>query len=249
MKIDVKKVLAILTSIVTIFIVVVSMILIISTANARKNNQIPKVLGHMFFIVVTDSMTPDLKVGDFIWVAKTDKDNIKEGDYIVFYSQESTTKDMIIIHSVSRIVEDEQTGVREFYTRGIKEGLPEDTYPTTDVIGLYQGKSGILGLLIKMFYNGRNIIMLALIGVFVMIAISQIKKIISEINKEKLKKEIDSKEIFDVRELIEKEQELIKEKIAELERKKDDRLFNVKSENYNKEKSEKNDDLHQIDDI
>lgn len=180
------KAVSVAATIFTVIIVVFSLILIISSAIARKKGKVPAFFGYMFFIVITDSMQPAISPGDFIFAGKVSAEEVKAGDYIVYYSMEPRFEGMLIVHKVNRV--EEQDGSLLFYTQGINSPA-EDTYPTSEVLGIYKGKLQLMSGVIKIFQNRTGILVLGAVVVFLLIAAGQVKKITAQINSIKAEKE------------------------------------------------------------
>lgn len=166
--------------------------LTLSSAFARKKGEVPSFFGVMLFLVITDSMEPDISPGDFIVASKINTEKIVVGNDIVFYSAEPTLKGMIIVHRVIRI-ESSPDGDKLFYTQGINT-LEPDRYPTSEVLGIYRGKSKVLGQAVRLFRKRTGIFIFGSVVLFLLVAAGQIKKITEELNRAKLEKEYSLKE-------------------------------------------------------
>ncbi len=188
----VNKILSTIISAITVVIIVFSLFLIIISTNAKKKGEVPQIFGKMFFIVLTDSMTPEINPGDLIYVSKTSPEDVNKGDYIVFYSQEPKYKGMLIVHMVDEV--STSGDARLFYTKGIN-ALARDEHPTSQVLGIYKGKLKLVGGVLKAFQNKASIMILFAIIVFLLVAASQIKKLTDQVNKIKLEKEAEQARI------------------------------------------------------
>lgn len=151
---------------------------------AKVNGKQPRIFGYSFHIVLSDSMSPDINAGDFIAALEVDKENIKQGDYILFVSPDPSLKGITIVHKVHTV--NNEQGVISFVTTGIKEGAAIDTYPVYDIIGKYSFKSSFLGKVLMFLSKAENILFFIFIVTMFVIITKQIKKII------RVKKEADS---------------------------------------------------------
>ncbi len=185
-KARISKIISTVTSVITVAIIAFSLTLMIISANAKKKGQVPHIFGKMFFMVLTDSMQPEINPGDLIYVSRIPAADIKEGDYIVFYSQEPKYNGMLIVHKVEEIEETE--GTRFFYTKGLNAPAT-DEHPTSQVLGIYQGKLKLLSGVIKIFQDKASIFIIFAIIFFLLVAASQVKRLTMLVNKIKLEKE------------------------------------------------------------
>lgn len=165
-----------------LFFVICSLTLyiLIEVFTAKINNTQPHVLGFTFHIVVSDSMEPQIDRGDFIIGRGADKQDIKEGDYIIFKSPDPSLKGKTIVHMVDEIYT--QNGEIHFITTGIKQGAQPDQYPVKDIIGKYCGKSAFLGKIFLFFSKTENILFFLFIIFITIVIIRQVKNIV-EIKK------------------------------------------------------------------
>lgn len=172
----IKKSLLIFNTIIYTLLLAISLIVIISIAIAKTKGEQPHIFGFTFHIVITDSMTPEINIGDFIIAEKADKDSIQIGDNIIFISPDPALKGITIVHKV--IEKTNENGQIQFTTKGIKEGAPTDTYPVKTIIGKYKAKSVFIGTIYNFISKMENILFSAFIFTFIVIIIKQVKKII-----------------------------------------------------------------------
>lgn len=162
-------------------IMLLSVFVLINVVYAKSTGSQPRIFGYSFHVVVSDSMTPRLNVGDFIVAKKTGVKDIKTGDGIIFNSPDPKLRGMLIVHKVVNIYT--QNGTIYFQTSGIKEGAVPDEYPVSEIIGKYVWKSAFLGKAVIFLSDLQNILFVAVIASISAVAYRQIKNII------KIKKE------------------------------------------------------------
>lgn len=102
----------------TIFIYILSACILIAAIlfafNASPNKSI---FGFRYYTILTESMEPELSVGDLIFVQLKDAENININDVITF--NPSSDSDAYLTHRVTEKIEDYQgTGVTCFKTKG-----------------------------------------------------------------------------------------------------------------------------------
>lgn len=186
-----KKIVNIVVNIITVLLFILTFTVLILGLKARSENKMTVIFGYTYSRVASDSMEPNLYIGDIIFTKdvdfediKTDEDNgkVQTGDIIVF-----KRGDRYIVHRAIRTNED-----GSIVTKGDKYG--EDDEPVTEdiYVGKVVFKIPKLGKLVEK----QNLIFTIIIIIFVIIIINEIKNIIKNITDEKkaqLEKELNEK--------------------------------------------------------
>lgn len=95
-----------------------------------------KIFGRSLLMVVTGSMEPSIHTGDFITVKSVDTSELKSGDIISFYSEQSDIKGMLVTHRISEVTDD------GFITKGDANPVEDSvSVPAENVVGKYTGKA------------------------------------------------------------------------------------------------------------
>ena len=187
----IKKIINIIVNTITILLFVFTLILLIIGISSKTENKMPVFLGFTYSRVGSDSMEPNLNIGDIIITKdvdfadlKTDEDlgEIQKGDIIVF-----KRGDMNIVHRAIRTNED-----GSLVTKGDKYSEDEEFVSEDIYIGKVILKIPKLGKLVEK----QNLIFTIIIIIFIIIVINEIKNIIKHIidaRREKLEKEFNEK--------------------------------------------------------
>lgn len=136
--------------------------------------------GYSLHVVVTDSMTPEINVGDLVVAKKTDKADIQVGDDIVFVSSDPRLKGNTLVHRVVAVNTD-----GSFSTSGIKQGASVDPYPATEIVGVVKKVSSSGGSFIEKLVDNKTAIFLLLILAACAVAVVEVFRIISVAHKAK----------------------------------------------------------------
>ena len=155
---------------VTLLLLLVSVLILMSVMTARQRGEMPKILGYSLHVVVTDSMDPLIKPGDFVLARDIKIDKVTEGDSVVFKSVDPDIRDKIIVHSVIGV--NGSGSAIKLTTQGVKTGAQVDPYPVTEAnyIGVVKLVSPLLGKVMNFLSDIGNMlfftfIVLAMIGV------------------------------------------------------------------------------------
>ncbi len=159
-------------------VVIALALLLLNVLGAKFKGRVPNVLGFSVMQIVSGSMEPTIETGSFILVRKIAPEDVKKGDIISFYSDESAIKGLPNTHKVvdKRITE---KGI-EFVTRG--DANPKNDTVTAKgdkLIGVYVTELEFLNEF-NSFLNGGGmfwILMPLWIMIFAMIGVTMYKKL------------------------------------------------------------------------
>lgn len=161
-----RKFLSILFNVSVSFIIMVSLLYIISTAQTRNNpDYIPSVLGFTPLTVISASMSPGIETGDMVVIRKGSK-NIRPGDIITY-----RLDDMLITHRVKGISDTNAAEV--FITQGDANSIADNkTVERSSILGKYVFKI-TMGGYIKASLRGLPgiLILIGLILISIMIEV------------------------------------------------------------------------------
>ena len=183
-----KKAKSIINKIITgisLGILLVCLVLVVYSTVSLAKNRFVRFFGYSFHIVVTDSMTPEINVGDLVIAQKTDKDNISLGDDIVFFSKDPVLRGNMVVHRVVGINED-----GSFDPQGIKIGAPIDSYPASDIVGKVVSSNAFLGKAFGYIVMYRFFVFVVILLILVVVIIFEAVSINYNLKVEKAKKEI-----------------------------------------------------------
>ena len=173
-----NKVLTIIRNIIIVFLIMILFInLIIIVKSIIFPNTIPGIFGYKPFIVMSNSMENEIKVGDLVVVKEVDADNLKVDDIIAFRDSKKTVTTHRIVNMVTK------DGERCFITKGDNNNTDDQEPVCPSMIeGKLVKKIPILGSIILFIQQpyGIAIMILALVIVSLLIYNS---------SKEKLSKE------------------------------------------------------------
>lgn len=183
-KINKKKTLSVISFVLSVAIFALAITVFVTSVASRAKNGRAEFFGYSFAVVVTDSMSPEIKVGDLIIVKSCNITEMAEGQNAVFIGLSGTYKDKSIVHRVIGIhdVIDETSGEITgicLETKGINNSLTDDDYVYADnFIGKEIYHSTALGKIVTFFRNPINWIFLIVVCALVWFAVKQSIKIV-----------------------------------------------------------------------
>lgn len=134
----------------SIFVYLLALVILIAAAFFAADKSPNKTLfGFRYYTVLTDSMVPEFRSGDMVFVKLTDADKIEKGDIITF--NPSSGSEAYLTHRVTdKITDYEGTGVTCFRTKGDANDS-EDSFLIDEgrVIGTVQFHLPKLGLIMR----------------------------------------------------------------------------------------------------
>lgn len=183
-----KSALSKVFSILSYIILGIMLLLVVYSVYMKATNTIPNFFGYSIMQIVSPSMEPEIKTGDYIITKECKPNEVKEGDIISFYSLDPAIKDKPNTHRVIEINTDEN-GSLVFTTKGDNNPI-KDKYPVTQdkLIGICQGSVGWLTAIGRVVNNPIVFFLIVLIpaGVLVFIEIKNVKNKAKELKKQQL---------------------------------------------------------------
>ena len=159
-----KSVLRRIIDVISTIVLVLAFAILGFSIYSRMTGSNPTIFGFNFYLVLTDSMTPEIHPDDLVIAKEVDATELSVGDDIVFISKNSDSKGVRLVHRIINI----EDGL--IYTKGIKEGLIADTpIPMTNVLGKVVAHSTVLGFIPAVFTRYPQIAFGILIGIMVLL--------------------------------------------------------------------------------
>ena len=186
-----KKIYQSIVTVITICLFIITMYVLIAGAISIKNGRMMNLFGFTYSIVPTNSMEPEINVGDSVIGKKEKFENLEIGDDVIYhYVYEDL--DIYIVHRIIRY--DEGLGYK---TQGINTSQEDPIYVTKDNYISTRIWNGNLANIGEIVLNNRGTLFLVLIGILLLIAANGVfdilkildekKKLSLEDEKEKLK--------------------------------------------------------------
>lgn len=222
-----KKVLSWINFIVSAAIFAFALSVFIISFTARSQNRQAEIFGFSFAVVVTDSMYPEIKVGDMIIVKSCDITEIEEGENAVFIGLSGEYEGKYIVHKVIGIYDDidetgEKTGIC-LETQGINNPCSDDDYVYADnFVGREIFHSALLGSVMTFLQDPLNwmyVFVIVLAISFGMKHVIKIVKLIKNRNKEEDGQELEQEEKGEEKGEANEEQEIKADDETEKEKK------------------------------
>lgn len=156
--------------------------------------------------IVSGSMEPSIRDGDYIIIEKTETSALEVGDIICYYSSDKEINGRLNTHRIMEILPD-----GSFITKGDANKYCDETPVTPDsIIGKYRGKLGFLRWL-SSFGSADKFIFILIAVILTAVSVFEVKTIAGAARKVKEEQTSEEKERL-IREAIEKEkQRLIEE--------------------------------------
>ena len=182
-----KKILGILEVIVVVVVCVFCLFAILQKTVFKENG----VFGLRSYVVVSDSMYPELKIGDVILVKDTELSEIKVGDVLTYEGMVSDYAGKIITHRVKSIaIED---GEYIFYCQGVNNTLSDPAVYESQIVGVMAHRFVLLSFFSRLIRNGVGFwifICIPLVILFVLEIKNMGKEIKNDVNEGKKEKKI-----------------------------------------------------------
>ena len=186
-----KKIYQSIVTVITICLFIITMYVLIAGAISIKNGRMMNLFGFTYSIVPTNSMEPEINVGDSVIGKKEKFENLEIGDDVIYHYVYEYL-DIYVVHRIIRY--DEGLGYK---TQGINTSQEDPIYVTKDNYISTRVWNGNLANIGEIVLNNRGTLFLVLIGILLLIAANGVfdilkildekKKLSLEDEKEKLK--------------------------------------------------------------
>lgn len=206
----IKKIYQGLVLALTCFLFIVTIYVLIAGTNAIKKGDMMSIFGYTYSVVPTNSMEPEINVGDSVIGHKVKYDSLEIGDDIIYH----LVTDEVDIFVVHRIINYEE-GLG-FQTKGINNSYVDEGYVTEDNFiaeVVWHGNLANIGTIVL---EHRGTLFLVLIGILLLISANGVFDIIKTLDEKKKLTLEEEKE----KEKIDWENKLREEVLAELENEK-----------------------------
>ena len=221
-------------NIISIVILSLCACLLVYATVAQAKSGMVKFFSYSFHTIQTQSMEPEIKVGDLVIVKEVPFSEIKVGDDILFKCEDksSAVYGKYIVHRVKELTEVE--GVYKTY--GINNNGIEDKV-LSKALGKAVAVSSTFGAIFSFLTNWKGIIVVIAIIVLIIFTILQVFAVVSNASKYKQAKE--EKKLKNNTELKEK---LKQELLAEIQAEQENTQENVQDEVIDNSKDNTEDD-------
>lgn len=163
--------------------------------------------------IVSGSMEPSIRDGDYIIVEKTEASALEIGDIICYYSSDKEISGRLNTHRIMEILPD-----GSFITKGDANKYCDETAVKPDsIIGKYRGKLGFLRWL-SSFGSADKLIFILIAVILTAVSVFEVRTIAGAVRKEKEEQTSEEKEKL-IREAIEKEKQRLIEEERQAKRK------------------------------
>lgn len=159
---------------VLIFLLIVATFF--EVVSARRAGRVPTFFGYSFSVVVTGSMEPDIKVGEFLVVKQTAIEDVSEGDDILFTARSGAIAGERVVHRVIEVGSD--SGGIYLRTKGTNNPVADADYVRADnYIGKAVAHNALVGKIVS-FVSSTYALVAALMIIVVPFIVKQIIRII-----------------------------------------------------------------------
>ena len=118
-------------------------------------------MGYKLYLVVSDSMTPELNVGDMILSKNPSGQTLKEGDVVTFEGQSGAQKGKLITHKIVIPPYEGEDGNIYIRTQGVKENAPlDDPIRVEYVRGVMVKKLAFTGFILKLIMKPAGFLLI-----------------------------------------------------------------------------------------
>lgn len=184
-----KKAVSIALTVLSVLIFVFAVCIFALSVFAKSNGKQATLFGYSFSIVLTDSMNPEIKVGELVIVKHCSIERAQIGENAVYIAPEGhRLAGQRIIHKIME--KDTDDAGTYIVTQGVAAGAPQDApVYAENFVGIGVAHSVFLGAVVGFFSNTFNWIFLAVFLFGIWLAVRQIRKLVSYTKPENAQEE------------------------------------------------------------
>ena len=143
--------------------------------SATNQEEVPSVGGVVPFIVLSDSMNPEIASGDLIVCHKADAESVKVGDIISFFDPEGNGVSVVSHRVVS--VDADDAGQIAFTTKGDANNVEDASpVPANKLIGVYSFRIPGLGNVAMFMQSPQGLVVCVLVPVVLLLAYDVVRR-------------------------------------------------------------------------
>lgn len=174
-----NKAVSIVLTVLSVLIFVFAVCVFALSVYAKSNGKQAAFFGYSFSLVLTDSMSPEIKVGELVTVKHGSIERAQIGENAVYIAPEGhLLEGQRIIHKIIKKGTDERGTY--VITQGVAAGAPEDApVYAENFVGIGVAHSAFLGAIVGFFSNTLNWVFLAVFLFGIWLAVRQIRKLIA----------------------------------------------------------------------
>ena len=206
----IKKIYLAFVLALTCFLFIVTIYVLIAGTNAMKNGDMMSIFGYTYSVVPTNSMEPEINVGDSVIGHKVKYSSLEIGQDIIYHLVTDEV-DIFVVHRIIRY--EEGFG---FKTQGINNSYDDEGFVTEENFIAKVVWHGSLANIGQVVLKHRGTLFLVLIGILLLISANGVFDIIKTLDEKKKLTLEEEKE----KEKIDWENKLREEVLAELENEK-----------------------------
>lgn len=172
----IKKVFKWTTEIIAVVLVVFLLGLIISVFVQKGQGKEPSVFGLRIYYIVTDSMEPNIKVGDIILCKNFNggETALTEGDVVTFIEDSGALKGQPITHRIVKAPY-EENGRLYIVTKGDNAPGEDAPTPLTDVVAVYSNNMPVMTFLYRLITNIFGFIFIIVVPLLALLVLQIIR--------------------------------------------------------------------------
>lgn len=209
----VPKILLRITDVILIAAVLLVISMTVYIMSCSSTGRPAQIFGISAVKIVSGSMEPSIRDGDYIIVEKTEASALEIGDIICYYSSDKEISGRLNTHRIMEILPD-----GSFITKGDANKYCDETAVKPDsIIGKYRGKLGFLRWL-SSFGSADKLIFILIAVILTAVSVFEVRTIAVAVHKEKEEQTSEEKERL-IREAIEKEKQRLIEEERQAKRK------------------------------
>ncbi len=169
----IKKVLKIVGNVLAAAIIAVEIIMVLFIVVMKSSGGEPSIFGYKMYVIISESMEPEINKGDVIISKKYSGQKLKEGDVITYLGKENDLVGKTVTHKIIRVSEDQS----EIETQGVANSTADPIIGPSDVKAVMIRKAVVIGAVYSIITTTWGFICFVILPMVIMI-ISEIVRLV-----------------------------------------------------------------------
>ena len=177
-----KKIVKKTVQVLSISIVAVELLVILALVLTKMSGNVPNLFGYSVYVIVSESMTPDLVIGDVIISRSFEGEELTPGQIVQYVGKTGKMKGKIITHRILTVTGEGDD--RVIVTKGTANVDADPPITPDDIVGVMVYQTVVIDKLYAILSTTWGFILLVMLPMVGMI-VSEIVRLMLEIKGEK----------------------------------------------------------------
>ena len=157
-----KNIINAIWNVLTALLVVIEIVAIAFIVITKTSGGEPSLFGYKLYVIVSESMEPEIMVGDVILSKEYDGQELKVGDVVTFIGKEGKVLGQPVTHKIISVTED------KVVTQGVANTSPDPEMNLDEIKAIMIRKTVVIGAIYSIISTTWGFVLLVIIPIALM---------------------------------------------------------------------------------